>query len=64
MNVSVNGTSFGKGMLWLTSWQVDPWFNFRATRYLVDNGFYEFWDWFDDSKMLQTTVHLLNIVLS
>ena len=28
---------------------VDPWFNFRATKYLVSNGFYNFWDWFDDS---------------
>ena len=27
---------------------VDPWFNFRATKYLVKNGFYSFWDWFDD----------------
>ena len=27
---------------------VDPWFNFRATKYLVNNGFYSFWDWFDD----------------
>lgn len=29
---------------------VDPWFNFRATKYLVQNGFYSFWDWFDDSE--------------
>jgi hypothetical protein len=29
---------------------VDPWFNFRATKYLVQHGFYKFWDWFDDSK--------------
>ncbi|KAI1304698.1 glycosyltransferase family 66 protein [Xylaria venustula] len=28
--------------------EFDPWFNFRATRYLVANGFYQFWDWFDD----------------
>ncbi|TVY55489.1 Dolichyl-diphosphooligosaccharide--protein glycosyltransferase subunit stt3 [Lachnellula cervina] len=27
---------------------LDPWFNFRATKYLVSNGFYDFWDWFDD----------------
>ena len=27
---------------------VDPWFNFRATKYLVQHGFYSFWDWFDD----------------
>lgn len=29
---------------------VDPWFNFRATKYLVEHGFYSFWDWFDDRK--------------
>lgn len=29
-------------------WTVDPWFNFRATKYLVEHGFYKFWDWFDD----------------
>ncbi|ETS87038.1 Dolichyl-diphosphooligosaccharide--protein glycosyltransferase subunit stt3 [Pestalotiopsis fici W106-1] len=28
--------------------EFDPWFNFRATKYLVANGFYNFWDWFDD----------------
>ncbi|KAL2854291.1 Oligosaccharyl transferase STT3 subunit-domain-containing protein [Aspergillus pseudoustus] len=28
--------------------EFDPWFNFRATKYLVQNGFYDFWDWFDD----------------
>ncbi|KAI3331902.1 glycosyltransferase family 66 protein [Xylariaceae sp. AK1471] len=28
--------------------EFDPWFNFRATKYLVANGFYQFWDWFDD----------------
>ncbi|CEO58606.1 Putative Oligosaccharyl transferase stt3 subunit [Penicillium brasilianum] len=28
--------------------EFDPWFNFRATKYLVQNGFYSFWDWFDD----------------
>ncbi|KAL2444611.1 Dolichyl-diphosphooligosaccharide-protein glycosyltransferase subunit stt3 [Exophiala dermatitidis] len=28
--------------------EFDPWFNFRATKYLVKNGFYSFWDWFDD----------------
>ena len=32
----------------LTPHAVDPWFNFRATKYLVKNGFYSFWDWFDD----------------
>jgi dolichyl-diphosphooligosaccharide---protein glycosyltransferase len=33
----------------LTCITVDPWFNFRATKYLVKHGFYSFWDWFDDS---------------
>ncbi|KAK5680128.1 oligosaccharyl transferase stt3 subunit, partial [Elasticomyces elasticus] len=28
--------------------EFDPWFNFRATKYLVQNGFHSFWDWFDD----------------
>ncbi|SPJ79213.1 probable oligosaccharyltransferase [Fusarium torulosum] len=28
--------------------EFDPWFNFRATKYLVANGVYKFWDWFDD----------------
>lgn len=32
-------------------YKVDPWFNFRATKYLVDNGFYSFWDWFDDREL-------------
>src|SRR5271156_3328175 len=42
----------------LTFSLVDPWFNFRATKYLVTNGFYSFCDWFDDRKMaLQYTVY-------
>lgn len=28
--------------------EFDPWFNFRATKYLVHNGFYKFLNWFDD----------------
>ncbi|EMC93570.1 glycosyltransferase family 66 protein [Baudoinia panamericana UAMH 10762] len=28
--------------------EFDPWFNFRATKYLVQHGFYPFWNWFDD----------------
>ncbi|CAJ2513394.1 Uu.00g015130.m01.CDS01 [Anthostomella pinea] len=28
--------------------EFDPWFNFRATKYLVAHGFYDFWNWFDD----------------
>ena len=27
--------------------EFDPWFNFRATKYLADNGLYEFFHWFD-----------------
>lgn len=28
--------------------EFDPWFNFRATKYLVTHTFYEFLNWFDD----------------
>ncbi|KAK2467475.1 hypothetical protein APHAL10511_000330 [Amanita phalloides] len=27
--------------------EFDPWFNFRATKVLASDGFYEFWNWFD-----------------
>ncbi|KAM0752014.1 Oligosaccharyl transferase STT3 subunit [Meredithblackwellia eburnea MCA 4105] len=27
--------------------EFDPWFNFRATKVLAKDGFYEFWNWFD-----------------
>ena len=27
--------------------EFDPWFNFRATQYLVDNGAHAFWNWYD-----------------
>lgn len=27
--------------------EFDPWFNFRATKILTEQGFYEFWNWFD-----------------
>ncbi|KAJ7876262.1 oligosaccharyl transferase STT3 subunit [Mycena leptocephala] len=27
--------------------EFDPWFNYRATRVLASQGFYEFWNWFD-----------------
>ena len=27
--------------------EFDPWFNFRATKYLADNGWYKFFTWFD-----------------
>jgi asparagine N-glycosylation enzyme membrane subunit Stt3 len=36
---------------------VDPWFNFRATKYLVANGFYKFWDWFDDREQSSPPAH-------
>lgn len=28
--------------------EFDPWFNFRATKYLVSNSFYDFLNWFDE----------------
>lgn len=28
--------------------EFDPWFNFRATKYLVNHSFYDFLNWFDD----------------
>ncbi|TPX48246.1 hypothetical protein SeMB42_g00700 [Synchytrium endobioticum] len=28
--------------------EFDPWFNYRTTRHLVENGFYEFLNWFDE----------------
>jgi dolichyl-diphosphooligosaccharide--protein glycosyltransferase len=30
--------------------EFDPWFNFRATQYLVDNGWDNFINWFDDQS--------------
>merc|ERR1719269_349759 len=27
--------------------EFDPWFNFRATKYLADNGWQRFFTWFD-----------------
>ncbi|EGN91742.1 glycosyltransferase family 66 protein [Serpula lacrymans var. lacrymans S7.3] len=27
--------------------EFDPWFNYRATKVLASQGFYEFWNWFD-----------------
>ncbi|GJN89053.1 hypothetical protein Rhopal_002027-T1 [Rhodotorula paludigena] len=27
--------------------EFDPWFNFRATKVLTEEGFYAFWNWFD-----------------
>jgi len=28
--------------------EYDPWFNYRATAHMVENGFYNFLNWFDD----------------
>lgn len=28
--------------------EFDPWFNYRATAYMVENGFYNFLNWFDE----------------
>ncbi|CAO1637466.1 unnamed protein product [Parajaminaea phylloscopi] len=28
--------------------EFDPWFNFRATKVLTEDGFYRFWNWFDE----------------
>lgn len=30
--------------------EYDPWFNYRSTKYLVDNGIYSFWNWFDSES--------------
>ncbi|KAL8872251.1 MAG: hypothetical protein Q9198_007236 [Flavoplaca austrocitrina] len=46
-SISSTGSSFQADII-----AVDPWFNFRATKYLVQHGFYKFWDWFDDSKII------------
>lgn len=29
--------------------EFDPWFNYRATAHMVENGFYKFLNWFDES---------------
>jgi len=28
--------------------EFDPYFNYRTTKYLAENGFYSFHNWFDD----------------
>src|SRR3989338_7709856 len=28
--------------------EFDPYFNFRSAKYLVENGWYDFYNWFDD----------------
>lgn len=43
--------------------EFDPWFNFRATQYLVDNGWYKFLNWMDErswyplGRVVGTTVY-------
>ncbi|MBW0480956.1 hypothetical protein O181_020671 [Austropuccinia psidii MF-1] len=29
--------------------EFDPWFNFRASKILTEQGFYAFWNWFDET---------------
>jgi dolichyl-diphosphooligosaccharide--protein glycosyltransferase len=42
--------------------EFDPWFNFRATKYLVEHGFEPFWNWFDDRKLFIQTDRLRSLV--
>ena len=28
--------------------EFDPWFNYRSTAYMTENGFYNFLNWFDE----------------
>lgn len=30
--------------------EYDPWFNFRGTRFMLENGVYGFWNWFDSES--------------
>jgi dolichyl-diphosphooligosaccharide--protein glycosyltransferase len=30
--------------------EFDPWFNFRTTKYLTQEGLYQFWNWFDSES--------------
>ena len=30
--------------------EYDPWFNFRSTRYMEQQGMYEFWNWYDSES--------------
>ncbi|KAL4001849.1 Oligosaccharyl transferase STT3 subunit family protein [Acanthocheilonema viteae] len=30
--------------------EFDPWFNYRSTRHMVEHGFYDFLNWFDDQS--------------
>ncbi|KAK1322218.1 Dolichyl-diphosphooligosaccharide--protein glycosyltransferase subunit STT3B [Acorus calamus] len=58
--------------------EFDPYFNYRTTVYLSENGFYEFWNWFDSESWyplgriiggtlypgLMVTAHLLHRAIS
>ena len=30
--------------------EYDPWFNFRSTRFMVEKGVYDFWNWYDSES--------------
>uniref|UniRef100_A0A7S3CNR1 dolichyl-diphosphooligosaccharide--protein glycotransferase n=1 Tax=Strombidium rassoulzadegani TaxID=1082188 RepID=A0A7S3CNR1_9SPIT len=30
--------------------EYDPWFNFRSTKFMLENGVYEFWNWYDSES--------------
>lgn len=30
--------------------EFDPWFNYRTTKYLTQEGMYQFWNWFDSES--------------
>lgn len=30
--------------------EFDPWFNYRSTKFTLQNGFYEFWNWYDSES--------------
>ena len=30
--------------------EFDPWFNFRSTKFMMENGVYGFWNWFDSES--------------
>lgn len=30
--------------------EYDPWFNYRSTKFALENGLYEFWNWYDSES--------------
>lgn len=30
--------------------EYDPWFNYRSTKFMLENGVYEFWNWYDSES--------------